>query len=64
MSLVGQTETSARSRAMSVPPPIAGIITLHAQVRSVPLTVVGGTNYSEPLRILHSDRVQNSISSD
>jgi hypothetical protein len=36
MSDVGQTQTSARSPAISVPPPIADIIRLHAQVRFVP----------------------------
>jgi hypothetical protein len=36
MSERGQTETSARSPGMSVPPPLADIIRLQAQVRFVP----------------------------
>jgi hypothetical protein len=36
MSAKGQTETSAHRRGMSVPPPIADLERLHAQVRSVP----------------------------
>jgi hypothetical protein len=33
---VGQTQTSADRFGMSVPPPIADFIRLHAQVRFVP----------------------------
>ena len=40
MSEMGQTETSARRCAMSVPPPVADIVRLHAQVRSVPLATI------------------------
>jgi hypothetical protein len=44
MSQMGQTRTSADRFGMSVPPPIADIAGLHAQVRLVPKAEVANTN--------------------
>jgi hypothetical protein len=50
MSEMGQTETSAGRFGMSGLSPIADIVRLHAQVRSVPTCDIGGLKDSKESR--------------
>jgi hypothetical protein len=47
MSAVGQTETSAYPPGMSVLPPEADVVMVHAQVRLVPKPEVAGAGSSK-----------------